>query len=130
MASVFAHAVAAPPCLGAVVVYCAGSPEPHGTQLILAMPGSDWRCIASAPRARQYGPMSKKRNRAKRQKAGGAAAGEAPRSKKKRRVSGASLAFIGLILLAAVAIAIASVFSDRPDCPPGQVWSESHGHCH
>lgn len=20
--------------------------------------------------------------------------------------------------------------SDRPECPPGQVWSEAHGHCH
>jgi len=19
---------------------------------------------------------------------------------------------------------------DRPECPPGQVWSEAHGHCH
>lgn len=74
--------------------------------------------------------MAKKRNRRKRQDAGGNAAGVASRSKKKRGLSGASLAFIGLILLAAAAIAIANAVGDRPDCPPGQVWSESHGHCH
>jgi hypothetical protein len=53
-----------------------------------------------------------------------------PRSKKKRFLSGPSLAFIGLILLAAAAIAVATAFGNRPDCPPGQVWSESHAHCH
>jgi hypothetical protein len=74
--------------------------------------------------------MSKKRNRTKRQKTGGPAAGGAPRSKKKRGLSGTSLVFIGLILLAAAAIAIATAFGNRPDCPPGQVWSESHAHCH
>ena len=74
--------------------------------------------------------MSKKRNRAKRQKTGGPAASGAPRSKKKRALSGTSLAFIGLILLAAAAIAIANAFGNQPDCPPGQVWSESHAHCH
>ena len=74
--------------------------------------------------------MSKKRKRTKRQNAGGPAAGEAPRSKKKRGLSGASLAFIGLILLAAAAIAIATALGDRPECPPGQVWSASHNHCH
>jgi hypothetical protein len=74
--------------------------------------------------------MSKKRKRTKREKIGGPATGGTPRSKRKRGLNGASLAFIGLILLAAVAIAIASAFGDRPDCPPGQVWSESHGHCH
>jgi hypothetical protein len=74
--------------------------------------------------------MSKKRNRTKRQKTGRPPAGVAPRSKKKRRLSGASLAFIGLILLAAAAIAIATAFGDRPDCPPGQVWSDAHAHCH
>jgi hypothetical protein len=73
--------------------------------------------------------MSKKRNRPKRQTGGPAASGT-PRSKNKRLLSGPSLAFIGLILLAAVAIAIATAFGDRPDCPPGQVWSESHAHCH
>lgn len=75
--------------------------------------------------------MPRKRNRTKRQKTGGPAAGGAPRSKKKKRgLNGPSLVFIGLILLAAVAIAIANAFGDRPECPPGQVWSESHGHCH
>lgn len=74
--------------------------------------------------------MSKKRNRTKRQKTGRPAAGAAPRGKKKGVLSGPSLAFLGLILLAAVAIAVATAFSDRPECPPGQVWSESHGHCH
>lgn len=83
--------------------------------------------------------MAKKRNRTKRQKTGDStgrgaartpAAGGASRSKKKRKLSGASLAFIALIVLAAVAIAIANMFGDRPDCPPGQVWSEAHNHCH
>jgi hypothetical protein len=75
--------------------------------------------------------MPKKRNRTKRQRTGGAATGgAAPRSKKKRALSGPSLAFIGLILLAAAAIAIATAFGDLPDCPPGQVWSEAHAHCH
>jgi hypothetical protein len=72
-----------------------------------------------------------KRNRIKRQKAAGRAAQSAPRSKKKRRLNGTSLAFIGIILLVAAAIAIASALdSDRPECPPGLVWSESHNHCH
>lgn len=74
--------------------------------------------------------MSKKRNRGKRQKTGGPAAGATPRSKKKRLLSGPSLAFIALILLAAAAVAIATAFGDLPDCPPGQVWSEAHAHCH
>ena len=75
--------------------------------------------------------MSKKRNRTKRrQKTGRPPAGAAPRAKKKGVLSGPSLVFLGLILLAAAAIAIATAFSDRPDCPPGQVWSASHGHCH
>ena len=86
--------------------------------------------VASAPPARQYGRMSKKRNRGKRQKTGGPAASGAPRSKKKGFLSGPSLAFIGLILLAAAAIAIATAFGDRPDCPPGPVWSDAHDHCH
>ncbi|HEX2166806.1 MAG TPA: hypothetical protein VHG09_06160 [Longimicrobiales bacterium] len=86
--------------------------------------------IASRPRARQYGRMAKTKNRTKRQRTGGPAAGETPRRKKKSGLSGASLVFIGLILIAAIAIALANVFGDRPDCPPGQVWSEAHGHCH
>ena len=76
--------------------------------------------------------MTRKRNRTKRQKTGDATPGGTPRSKKKKKrgLSGTSLAFIGLILLAAAAIGIAMAFGERPDCPQGQVWSEAHGHCH
>lgn len=45
-----------------------------------------------------------------------------------------SYLFTGLTL--AVGLGLAGVMfsqcgtADRPDCPPGQVWSEAHGHCH
>ena len=77
--------------------------------------------------------MAKKRNRTKRPQAGTAGEGGSHRRKKKRGLNGPSLVFIGLLVLAAAAIAIASVFDSgdgRPDCPPGQVWSDAHNHCH
>jgi hypothetical protein len=74
--------------------------------------------------------MAKKKNRTKRQGSASREAG-APRRKKKRGLNGPSLVFIGLLVLAAVAIAIASVMDGtRPECPPGQVWSDAHNHCH
>lgn len=75
--------------------------------------------------------MAKKKNRTKRQGSSSRETG-APRRKKKRVLNGPSLVFIGLLVLAAAAIAIASVFDsgDRPECPPGQVWSDAHNHCH
>jgi hypothetical protein len=94
--------------------------------------GAGGACIAFARRAGQNGFMSKKRNRGKRRNAGGGGTGEAPRAKKRRglKLNGPSLVFIGLILLAAIAMAIANAIGDRPECPAGQVWSEAHGHCH
>jgi hypothetical protein len=42
-----------------------------------------------------------------------------------------SLIFVGVIVVVLVIIAAARMFGeDVPECPPGQVWSESHGHCH
>ena len=74
--------------------------------------------------------MAKKKNRAKRPQSGTSRTGGAPR-KKKRGLNGPSLVFVGLLVLVAVAIAIASLFDgDRPQCPPGQVWSDAHNHCH
>jgi len=41
---------------------------------------------------------------------------------------------VGVILLAGLLL-VGLMMTDRlgddtPDCPPGQVWSEAHGHCH
>jgi len=35
---------------------------------------------------------------------------------------------VGLLLFGA--IATGQLGGDRPECPPGQVWSDAHGHCH
>ena len=41
-----------------------------------------------------------------------------------------------LVLTLAIGLTFAGVIvsqcgdADRPNCPPGQVWSEAHGHCH
>ena len=72
-----------------------------------------------------------KKKRTKRAQTGTAGGSAAPRRRKKRGLNGPSLVFIGLLLLAAAAIAVASVFDGgRPECPPGQVWSNAHNHCH
>lgn len=44
----------------------------------------------------------------------------------------ASHAFIAIIVLIVVlAAAVALISGDRqPRCPPGQVWSDEHNHCH
>lgn len=46
-------------------------------------------------------------------------------------LSGLALA---LILAAALVLGAFALFGDAttqtPDCPPGQVWSAAHGHCH
>lgn len=35
---------------------------------------------------------------------------------------------VGLLLFGAL---VSGQFgNDQPDCPPGEVWSEAHGHCH
>jgi hypothetical protein len=55
----------------------------------------------------------------------------APRPKRKRGINTPSLIFIGIIVLTAVVIGIGSLIGpDAPDCPPRQVWSALHGHCH
>lgn len=47
---------------------------------------------------------------------------------------GLSSLALTLILLAALVLGAMAFFGDsgggQPDCPPGQVWSEAHGHCH
>jgi hypothetical protein len=54
---------------------------------------------------------------------------EAPKGRS--RVT-ASFVFIALIILASAALAVAaSLGGGKPvDCPPGQVWSDAHNHCH
>lgn len=53
------------------------------------------------------------------------------RPRRKRRINTPSLIFIGLILLMAGVLAVVTLFGrDVPDCPPGQVWSAAHDHCH
>jgi hypothetical protein len=44
----------------------------------------------------------------------------------------ASRIFILLIILAAVTVGVVAYMdSGQPvDCPPGQVWSDDHNHCH
>lgn len=41
---------------------------------------------------------------------------------------------VAAVLLAALVLGALSFFgggdSGQPDCPPGQVWSAAHGHCH
>lgn len=42
-------------------------------------------------------------------------------------------AAVALLVLLGVVLATFAFSGDRetqPDCPPGQVWSEEHGHCH
>ena len=78
-------------------------------------------------------PQNELMAKKKKKRPHGSAMGEsaAPRRKRKWRLNGPSLVFIGLLVLAAAAIAIASAFDgDRPECPPGQVWSDAHNHCH
>lgn len=51
--------------------------------------------------------------------------------RRKRRIGTPSLIFLGLILLMVGLAAAVSLFrGDVPACPPGQVWSSAHGHCH
>lgn len=53
---------------------------------------------------------------------------------KKGQLTQRSRLFVGLLIVAAV-VAVALAFrsldggSDNT-CPPGQVWSSAHGHCH
>lgn len=47
-----------------------------------------------------------------------------------------SLSGIGIVLIILIVLILFGIaFYDggttsAPDCPPGQVWSEAHGHCH
>lgn len=75
--------------------------------------------------------MARKRNRSKGHPAGEPGQNRAQRRKAKRGRNWPSLIFIGLLVLAAATIAVASMLdTDSPDCPPGLVWSDAHGHCH
>jgi hypothetical protein len=67
----------------------------------------------------------KKRNRKQQQL-------EKPRPRRRTSGISGSLVFVALIaFLVAVGAAI-SMWSggDRPSCPPGQIWSDAHNHCH
>jgi hypothetical protein len=53
------------------------------------------------------------------------------RSLRRQFLNTPSLIFIGVIVLVIGIVAAARMFGeDVPDCPPGQVWSDAHGHCH
>ncbi|HUF49656.1 MAG TPA: hypothetical protein VMN60_02405 [Longimicrobiales bacterium] len=65
----------------------------------------------------------KKQHRGRREKQRGEA-------RRKSRLTASKL-FIGLIVLIIAIAALATVFANQPvDCPPGQVWSDDHNHCH
>ena len=76
--------------------------------------------------------MGSKKKRVPRTPAQASGATGAPAQKKRRwRINTPSLIFIGLLVLGAVAVAIGSVLSGEDSrCPPGQVWSDAHNHCH
>jgi hypothetical protein len=65
----------------------------------------------------------KKRNRQAQQK---------PRQRGRAPRISASLVFVALIVFFVAVAAAMSVWSgsDRRSCPPGQVWSDAHNHCH
>lgn len=42
--------------------------------------------------------------------------------------SGALIALV--LVIALVLIGVMFFGGGGPDCPPGQVWSQAHGHCH
>lgn len=72
--------------------------------------------------------MPKKNRKARRVRGERTARGARPR--RKGWLSTPSLIFIGLILLMAAAMAAVALMGDDVDCPPGQVWSDAHAHCH
>jgi hypothetical protein len=39
-------------------------------------------------------------------------------------------ALIALVLVTGLVLIGMMFFGGGPDCPPGQVWSQAHGHCH
>ena len=74
--------------------------------------------------------MAKKQNRrARRSKAQQHGTARAAR---RQFLNTPSLIFLGLIVLMVALAATAMLLAgdDVPDCPPGQVWSDEHGHCH
>jgi hypothetical protein len=44
----------------------------------------------------------------------------------------ATMVFIALLVLSAAAVGLVAALRDGPpvECPPGQVWSDAHNHCH
>lgn len=46
-----------------------------------------------------------------------------------RLVSGGLVALLLVVALVLIGVMLYSGGS-TPDCPPGQVWSQAHGHCH
>jgi hypothetical protein len=73
--------------------------------------------------------MSSRKKR-KGQRAGRQPDGRQPQGRKSRFT--ATYLFVAVIVLGLVVAAIANALSDWPpvDCPPGQVWSDAHNHCH
>ena len=48
-----------------------------------------------------------------------------------RFLTGAGLAIVVLLAILFIGLALSRGGDEsRQDCPPGQVWSEEHGHCH
>jgi hypothetical protein len=75
--------------------------------------------------------MARKQNRRARRSAQGPQQPARWKALRKQFLNPPSLIFIGVIVVVIGIIAAAQTFGeDAPECPPGQVWSESHGHCH
>jgi hypothetical protein len=83
------------------------------------------------PHLPDWGVMSKKQNRRARRSQQNQQP-SAARAVRKQFLNTPSLIFIGVIALMVAIVAAIQVFGndDVPECPPGQVWSDSHGHCH
>ena len=48
-----------------------------------------------------------------------------------RLLTGAGVVIVVLLGILIIGLAFSRGDGERrPDCPPGQVWSEAHGHCH
>jgi hypothetical protein len=68
--------------------------------------------------------MSKKKRKGQQQQ-------QKPTKRRRPRGISGTVVFIALIgVLVAVAAAMSLWSGDRPSCPPGQVWSAAHNHCH
>jgi hypothetical protein len=80
-------------------------------------------------RAPQESAMSSRKKR-KGQRPGRQPVGRQPQGRKSR--FNATYLFVAVIVLGLVAVAVANALSGGPpvECPPGQVWSDAHDHCH